>query len=161
MSAKRLKTVVRFDPAFKAALEEAASADFRSVASLIEKVMADYLKKQGYLAVSPTIGSTPPPGTLFDTVGDQVEQTAKRPQVKEAAMPARSPDVYVDTSSIAAISTDGVASKQKPTSDSTDGLASKQQPTSQSPIEKPPAIDRLADLLFGVRRMEPDPKADK
>ena len=147
MSAKRLKTVVRFDPAFKAALEEAASADFRSVASLIEKVMADYLKKQGYLTVSATTGITPPPGTLFDTVADQMEQTAKRSQVKEAALPARSSDIYVDTPSIAAISSDGVASKQ--------------QPTSQPPIEKPPAIDRLADLLFGVRRMEPDPKADK
>jgi hypothetical protein len=139
MSAKRLKTVVRFDPAFKAALEEAASADFRSVASLIEKVMADYLKKQGYLPVSATTGITPPPGTLFDTVADQMEQTAK-PQVKEAALKARSPDVYVDTCSIAAISSDGSASKQ--------------QPTSQPPIDKPPAIDRFADLLFGVRRTE-------
>ena len=150
MSAKRLKTMrvsVRFDPAFKAALEEAASADFRSVASLIEKVMADYLKKQGYLTVSATIGMTPPPGTLFDTVADQMEQTAKQAQVKEAALPARSPDAYVDTPSIGAISSDGVASKQ--------------HPISQPPIEKPLAIDRLADLLFGVRRMEPDPKADK
>ena len=106
--------------------------------------MADYLKKQGYLTVSATNGMTPSAGTQFDTVADQIEQTAKRAQVKEAALPARSPNAYVNAPSIGAISSDGVASKH--------------QPTSQTPIEKPLVIDRLADLLFGVRRDGAGPK---
>jgi hypothetical protein len=40
---------VRVDPAVKAAAEKAADADHRSVASLIEKLLVEYLREKGYL----------------------------------------------------------------------------------------------------------------
>lgn len=40
---------LRLTPTLKRALDEAAAADSRSVASLVEKVLTDFLKKNGYL----------------------------------------------------------------------------------------------------------------
>jgi hypothetical protein len=40
---------LRVTPQFKAALDKAAAADNRPVSNLIEKVMTDYLKKEGFL----------------------------------------------------------------------------------------------------------------
>lgn len=40
---------VRLNPATKAALEEAARADMRSVSSLVEKVLTEWLREKGYL----------------------------------------------------------------------------------------------------------------
>lgn len=42
-------TSVRFDPNVKAAIDKAAKADTRSVSSLIQKVMTDYLRANGFL----------------------------------------------------------------------------------------------------------------
>ena len=52
MTEKRIKTAqvnLRIEPALKAAAEKAAAADHRSLTSLVEKLLADYLKKKGYL----------------------------------------------------------------------------------------------------------------
>lgn len=52
MKAKRLKTVqvnLRIDPAPKAAAEKAAAEHQRSLISLIEKLLTDFPKKNGYL----------------------------------------------------------------------------------------------------------------
>jgi hypothetical protein len=38
---------MRINPRLKAAAEKAAAADHRSLASLIEKLLSDYLKAQG------------------------------------------------------------------------------------------------------------------
>jgi hypothetical protein len=49
--ASRLKTAqvnLRIEPALKQAAEKAAAADRRSLTSLIEKLLSDYLKKAGY-----------------------------------------------------------------------------------------------------------------
>lgn len=40
---------LRVTPSFKKALDAAAQADSRAVASLVEKVLTDYLKKNSYL----------------------------------------------------------------------------------------------------------------
>jgi hypothetical protein len=40
----------RVEPEVKAALEKAAKADMRSVSSLIEKILVEWLRKQGHLA---------------------------------------------------------------------------------------------------------------
>jgi hypothetical protein len=40
---------MRISPALKAAAEKAAAADHRSLSSLIEKLLADYAKEQGFL----------------------------------------------------------------------------------------------------------------
>jgi hypothetical protein len=40
---------LRIRPSMKAAAEKAAAADERSLTSLIEKLLADYLRKKGYL----------------------------------------------------------------------------------------------------------------
>jgi predicted HicB family RNase H-like nuclease len=40
---------LRIRPSLKEAAEKAASADQRSLTSLVEKVLTDYLKKNGYL----------------------------------------------------------------------------------------------------------------
>lgn len=40
---------VRVQPETKEALEKAAKADVRSVSSLIEKILTDWLKDKGYL----------------------------------------------------------------------------------------------------------------
>ena len=49
---KRLKTAqgnLRIMPALKAAAEKAAADDQRSLTSLVEKLLTDYLRKHGYL----------------------------------------------------------------------------------------------------------------
>jgi hypothetical protein len=49
---KRLKTAqvnLRIDPSLKAAAEKAAATDHRSLTSLIEKLLADYCRKRGFL----------------------------------------------------------------------------------------------------------------
>jgi hypothetical protein len=48
--AKTSAISVRVPDNVKAAIEKAATADSRSVASLVEKVLSDFLKKNGYLA---------------------------------------------------------------------------------------------------------------
>jgi hypothetical protein len=40
---------VRVQPSTKAALEKAAKDDLRSVSSLIEKILIEWLRKHGYL----------------------------------------------------------------------------------------------------------------
>lgn len=40
---------IRVEPELKAAAEKAAAADRRTVASLIEKLLAEHLEKAGYL----------------------------------------------------------------------------------------------------------------
>lgn len=40
---------VRVQPQTKAALEKAAEADMRSVSSLIEKILTEWLRANGYL----------------------------------------------------------------------------------------------------------------
>ncbi|TWB62942.1 ribbon-helix-helix domain-containing protein [Bradyrhizobium sacchari] len=47
--AKTAAISVRVPDDVKAAVEKAAEADSRSVASLVEKILVDYLKKNGYL----------------------------------------------------------------------------------------------------------------
>jgi hypothetical protein len=52
MPEKRLKTAqvnLRIDPQLKAAADKAAADDHRSLTSLIEKLLSDYLKRRGYL----------------------------------------------------------------------------------------------------------------
>lgn len=49
---KRLKTAqvnLRIAPALKEASEKAAADDNRSLTSLVEKLLTDYLRKHGYL----------------------------------------------------------------------------------------------------------------
>ena len=53
MTEKRIKTAqvnLRIKPVLKAAAEKVASDDHRSLTSLIEKLLSDYLKKRGYLS---------------------------------------------------------------------------------------------------------------
>lgn len=48
----RLKTAtlnLRIDPALKTASDRAAAADHRSLTSLVEKLLTDYCKKNGFL----------------------------------------------------------------------------------------------------------------
>jgi len=48
MTEKRIKTAqlnIRIDPKLKAEAEKAAAEDHRSLASLIEKLLSDYVKK--------------------------------------------------------------------------------------------------------------------
>jgi hypothetical protein len=52
MAEKRIKTAqvnLRIRPELKTAAEKAATDDHRSLTSLIEKLLSDYLKKRGYL----------------------------------------------------------------------------------------------------------------
>lgn len=52
MAEKRLKTAqvnLRIDPELKAMADQAAADDQRSLTSLIEKLLTDFLKKNGYL----------------------------------------------------------------------------------------------------------------
>jgi hypothetical protein len=52
MTEKRLKTAqvnLRLDPQLKALADKAAAADNRSLTSLVEKLLTDHLKKNGYL----------------------------------------------------------------------------------------------------------------
>lgn len=46
---KQLPLSFRFPPDKKAALEKAAADDSRSLSSMIEKILTDWLKKGGYL----------------------------------------------------------------------------------------------------------------
>lgn len=50
---KRIKTAqvnLRLEPALKEAAERAAADDHRSLTSLIEKLLSDYLRERGYLS---------------------------------------------------------------------------------------------------------------
>ncbi len=52
---KRIKTAqvnLRLAPGLKEAAEKAAAADHRSLTSLIEKLLSDYLRERGYLPKS-------------------------------------------------------------------------------------------------------------
>lgn len=52
MAEKRLKTAqvnLRIDPELKALADKAASDDQRSLTSLVEKLLTDFLKKNNYL----------------------------------------------------------------------------------------------------------------
>lgn len=52
MTEKRIKTAqvaLRMKPDLKAAAEKAAEADHRSLTSLVEKLLTEYLKKKGFL----------------------------------------------------------------------------------------------------------------
>jgi hypothetical protein len=40
---------IRLQPSLKAAAEKAAAADHRSLTSLVEKLLTEHLRKQGYL----------------------------------------------------------------------------------------------------------------
>ncbi len=42
-------TTIRFDPVVKAALEKAAKEDARTVSSLVQKVLSDWLKERKFL----------------------------------------------------------------------------------------------------------------
>ena len=49
---KRIKTAqvnLRIEPSLKSAAERAAADDHRTLTSLIEKLLADYLRERGYL----------------------------------------------------------------------------------------------------------------
>ena len=49
---KRIKTAqvnLRLEPSLKEAAEKAAAEDHRSLTSLIEKLLSDYLRGRGYL----------------------------------------------------------------------------------------------------------------
>jgi hypothetical protein len=47
---RSLPVSVRLPPHVKAAVAKAAEDDHRSISSLIEKVLVDYLKKRGFLS---------------------------------------------------------------------------------------------------------------
>jgi len=47
--AKTANLALRIPPEIKEALDQAAKDDRRSVSSLVEKVLADYLEAKGYL----------------------------------------------------------------------------------------------------------------
>lgn len=52
MTEKRIKTAqvaLRMKPDLKAAAEKAAEADHRSLTSLVEKLLTEYLRKKGFL----------------------------------------------------------------------------------------------------------------
>lgn len=49
MAKTALPVSFRLSPEIKAAAEKAAAEDHRSLSSLIEKALADYLRKNGYL----------------------------------------------------------------------------------------------------------------
>jgi hypothetical protein len=42
-------TSIRFDPPVKAAIDKAAKSDKRSISSLVQKVMEEWLKAKGFL----------------------------------------------------------------------------------------------------------------
>jgi hypothetical protein len=46
---KTAQVNLRLRPSLKTAAEKAAAADHRSLTSLIEKLLADHLRKRGYL----------------------------------------------------------------------------------------------------------------
>ena len=74
---KRVKTAqvnLRIEPALKDAAERAAAEDHRSLTSLIEKLLTDYLRDRGFLprpgdlpTRRPTAGTTMTPGEPGDS----------------------------------------------------------------------------------------------
>jgi hypothetical protein len=55
MAQKKAATVgIRIEPEIKDALARAADDDRRTVSSLVEKILADWLKERGYLSVPRT-----------------------------------------------------------------------------------------------------------
>lgn len=46
---RNLPTSMRLDPEVKEALEKAATADDRSVSSLVERILKEWLRERGYL----------------------------------------------------------------------------------------------------------------
>ena len=46
---KSAQVNLRLQPSLKEAAEKAAADDHRSLTSLVEKLLADYLRKKGYL----------------------------------------------------------------------------------------------------------------
>jgi hypothetical protein len=50
---------IRLEPALKEAIEAAAQDDHRPVASLIEKVMIEWLTERGYLSAAPAKKAAP------------------------------------------------------------------------------------------------------
>lgn len=46
---KTAQMLIRIQPSLKAAAEKAARDDQRSLSSLVEKVLTDFLRKKGYL----------------------------------------------------------------------------------------------------------------
>jgi hypothetical protein len=46
---KSLPVSVRLPPAVKAAVEQAAKDDTRSISSLVEKVLTEWVRRRGYL----------------------------------------------------------------------------------------------------------------
>jgi len=61
---------LRIDPALKVAAETAAAADHRSLTSLVEKLLADYLLKSGRLTAARGRG-VDAPGQKIDALDDQ------------------------------------------------------------------------------------------
>ena len=53
---KKLQFNMRMSPIFKAMAEKAAAADRRSLASLIEKLLADYCQQKGFREEAPKKG---------------------------------------------------------------------------------------------------------
>jgi hypothetical protein len=51
---------VRVDPDVKAALERAAKADDRSISNLVERILREWVTKNGFLALTPTTQSARP-----------------------------------------------------------------------------------------------------
>jgi len=49
MTQKSLPVSIRLNPETKAALEKAAKDDMRSLSSLLEKILVEWLRKKGYL----------------------------------------------------------------------------------------------------------------
>ena len=56
---KKLQFNMRMTAAFKAMAEKAAAADRRSLASLIEKLLADYCQEKGFREETPKKGRRP------------------------------------------------------------------------------------------------------
>jgi hypothetical protein len=46
---RTMPTSMRLDPEIKAALEKAAADDDRSVSSLVERILKEWLREKGYL----------------------------------------------------------------------------------------------------------------
>ena len=51
---RQLPTSMRLDPEIKAAIERAAKDDDRSVSSLVERILKEWLVRRGYLPQAPS-----------------------------------------------------------------------------------------------------------
>ena len=73
---------VRVTASVKAAAEKAASEDSRSVASLVEKVLAGWLRERGYLLRETTVELTAsaPPSDAFLRAQEMSDTKAKAPK---------------------------------------------------------------------------------